>query len=84
MEKLAIFFFKDKTTGEVSTTKLWSNVAYVIMLAAYIYSVVTGTPLDMESMAAFATAFVGNRTVLKIANIAKATYEVKTQSNIKE
>ena len=68
MDSIKNFFVIDQKTGNISHTKLWSNVGYITVIGSYIYSVVTGGTIDPTLLSMFGAIIIGNRSVIKIAN----------------
>jgi len=59
--------FIDQDTGKYSTNKLWINIASAITLILFPYAVVYGSKIGYELWLVVMMAFLGNRTINKIA-----------------
>jgi len=60
------FFFIDQYTKELSHTKFWSNVGYIIMCWSFVYVILQGTTgIDYMLWLLFGAVVIGNRTAKK-------------------
>ena len=68
IKNLSQILFRDSKTGQLSHTKLWSNVGYACLCFTFVYAVMHGTTVDVMIWALFGVVVIGNRTVLSLMN----------------
>ena len=51
--------------GNLSHTKIWSNVGYLTLFAAFIYHTITNAPIDLNLWTIFSATFIVNRSINK-------------------
>jgi hypothetical protein len=57
------FLFIDQATGQMSNTKFFANVGYIIWCYLFPYAVVVGSKAGMDLWLVFGAVVIGNRTL---------------------
>ena len=65
MKKLKQLFLED-SKGNLSHTKLWSNIGYLILCGVFVYNAGHKIEISAEMFLLFSMVVIGNRTANKI------------------
>lgn len=57
------FLFIDQLTGQVSNTKFFANIGYIIWCALFPYAVIHGSQASFDLWLVFGAVVIGNRTL---------------------
>lgn len=59
-------FFMLDGSGNISHTKIWSNIGYTAFTGVFVYASIFGVAIDPTLLMVFGSVVIGNRT-LKVA-----------------
>ena len=65
MNKIWNFIFIDQKTKQVSHTKTFSNIGYVLFCLGFLWHTYSNTPIDINLWTIFGVVVIGNRTLAK-------------------
>ena len=68
LKNLSLILLRDSKTGQLSHTKLWSNVGYACLCFTFVYAVIYGSTVDVMIWALFGVVVIGNRTIVSLMN----------------